>query len=66
MSRASFLMRPKNADGLLYSMEVTMSLADWKKLLPQLETGMWPALDFRAKISDMVSAANEHWSAQSE
>lgn len=45
-------------DDIEFTLQVTMSLKHWKELRDAIKA-QWPGWDFRAKITDMIYAADK-------
>lgn len=58
MSRAQMQFKTSNPDGVMFTLNITMSLADWKLLKEQLSGGSFPAWDLGVKINSMIQAAS--------
>jgi len=64
MSRAAVCLEPTNPDQHEYTMKITMTLADWKRLRQQLNANpgvsyTWPASQLREQIAQAIDRANQ-------
>ena len=59
------LMRVEKPDEIMVTMELTMSLKDWKELRTQLVDN-YPSWELSSKITDLMIQCQEHFYARDE
>lgn len=55
-----------NPDDMAFTLTVTMSLKEWKKLSEQIPGGQSPGWELRRDIARMVEHATTHFAPKSE
>jgi hypothetical protein len=66
---SSFRFKPANPEEYLYTLEATLSIAQWRKVLEALdcsEVNSSVKWDLRAEISQLIQKAETHFQLQAE
>lgn len=50
-----------NPDELMATMEITMSVKEWKQLQKAVDSDVWPGRSFSLGISEIINAAQKHF-----
>lgn len=59
--------QPANPDEIKFTLTITMTLADWKKLASQIDHKQsWPGWNLESQIRDMVSQAGRQFYPRAE
>lgn len=62
MDRGNVTLKPANPDAVLYTLEMTFTLGEWRSFKEALGTNMnWPVRECRDKIVDAIYQAEKQF-----